>query len=107
MVLTANYDARLTVAGAKFHVTSQAKVRNGRTFPIDFQDHRIDVTISTLGDGKYRAYVNVFERHDNDWRKVTRDELEFEAAFAAPIQFEWAEGELSMDVAIAVSISKT
>jgi hypothetical protein len=104
VILISNYDAKLTVAGELHHITNQSKVRSGRTFPIEFQDYRIDVSVNNIGDGKYRAFVNVFEKSDVGWSEITADDLTFEALFAAPVQFQWQSDKVSMDLAIAVSI---
>ena len=104
VVLISNYDAKLTVAGELQHISNQAKVRSGRTFPIDFQDHRIDVSVTNIGDGKYRAFITVLEKDDDGWSEITVEDLTFEALFAAPVQFQWQSDTVSMDLAIAVSI---
>jgi hypothetical protein len=105
VVLISNYDAKLTISGELHHISGQAKVRSGRTFPIEFQDHRIDVSVNYIGDGKYRAFVNVFEKHfDDSWSEITIDPLSFEALYAAPVQFQWQSDNVSMDLAIAISI---
>lgn len=104
LVLISNYDVKLTVAGELHHITSQVKVRDRRTFPIEFQQHRIDVSISNIGNGEYRAILDMFERTDAGWNKITTDELAFEAQFAAPIQYKWTAGDVSVDLGIAVSM---
>ena len=104
LVLISNYDVKLIVAGELQHITDQAKVRDRRTFPIEFQQHRIDVSVSNIGNGKYRAILDMFERTDTGWEKITTDELAFEALFAAPIQYKWTVGDVSVDLGIAVSM---
>jgi hypothetical protein len=104
LVLISNHDAKLLVAGEAHHITNQAKVRSGRTFPIEFQKHRIDVTIRNIGDGKYHATIELLERTDIGWYRITTDDLSFEAMYAAPIQYRWQAGDISLDLAIAVSI---
>lgn len=104
VVLIANYDAKLTVAGELHHISSQTKVRSGRTFPIDFQDHRIDVSVANIGDGQYRAFITVLEKDEDGWTEITVEDMMFEALFAAPVQFQWQSDEVSLDLAIAVSI---
>lgn len=100
----ANHDVKLTVAGELQHITSQAKVRDGRSFPVNFQAYRLDIGISNIGDGAYLASVNIYENTDDGWYKVNVDELSFEAAYAAPTQFKWNVGDVSLDLGIAVSI---
>jgi len=105
LVLISNYDITLNVPGGIQHITNQAKVRNGKTFPIEFRSHRVDVTINTIGDGNYRATVNLYERHDATWFKMTVEDLTFEAMFGAPVNLQWEDTDISVDLAIAVSIS--
>ena len=104
VVLISNYDAKLTISGNLHRISGQAKVRSGRTFPIEFQGHRIDVSVNNIGDGKYRAVVNVFEKYNDGWSEITVDPLTIEALFAAPVQFQWQSDNASMDLAIAISI---
>lgn len=104
VVLISNYDAKLTIASELHHVSSQIKVRSGRTFPIEFQDHRIDVSVANIGDGKYRAFIAVLEKDENGWSEITVEDLMFEALFAAPVHFQWQLADVSLDLAIAVSI---
>jgi hypothetical protein len=104
IVFIANYDVKLEVAEERAHVSSQAKVRNGSTFPIELQKYRIDVSINNNGNGTYRAVVSLYERADGGWHKVNVDELSFKAMYAAPTQFLWSAGDIAMDMGIAVSI---
>ena len=104
LVLISNHDAKLLVAGESHHITNQAKVRNGRTFPIEFQKYRIDITIRNIGDGEYHATLELLERTDIGWYRITPDDLSFDAMYAAPIQYQWQAGDISLDLAIAVSI---
>lgn len=71
---------------------------------LEFQEYRIDVNVSNIGDGKYRAILNVFNRKESGWTEVTTDDLTFEALFAAPVNYQWKSGDVSLDLAIAVSI---
>jgi hypothetical protein len=105
LVLISNYDIKLNVAGEVHHITNQAKVRNGKTIPIEFQSNRVDVTIDTIGDGRYRATVNLFERDSATWNKIAHEDLTFEAMFGAPVNLQWEEADISIDLAIAVSVS--
>jgi len=104
LVYTANYDVKLIVAGETSHITSQARVRDKSTIPIDFQEHRIDVTVTNSGSGRYSAFVDVFEKTESDWNRINTEDLSFEAVYGAPVQIQWSDDGISMDFAIAVSI---
>ena len=104
LILISNHDARLLVSGETHHITNQAKVRSGRTFPIEFQNHRIDVTIMNIGSGKYHARLELLERTDMGWFEISTDDLSYEAMYAAPIQYQWNMGDISLDLAMAVSV---
>jgi hypothetical protein len=104
LVLISNHDVELLVAGEAQHVTNQVKVRNTRTFPIEFHKHRIDINILNIGDGKYHATMKLLEQADSGWIRITTDDLSFEAMYGAPIQYQWQAGDISFDLAIAVSI---
>ena len=104
LVLISNYDIKLNVAGAAHHITNQAKVRNGKSIPIEFQSHRVDITIDTIGDGKYRAKLSLYERDKTSWYKISLDDLTFEAMFGAPVNLKWEGADIAIDLAIAVSV---
>lgn len=104
LIFIANYDARLNVSGTYYEVQMQAKVRNGSTFPIDFQHHRLDITVAEIPGGKYLATLNILERSQNSWFTVNTEPLSFEGSYAAPVEFKWAVGEFSLDLAIVISI---
>lgn len=105
LILISNYDIKLEVEDEVQHITNQAKVRNGKTIPIEFLEHRIDITIRSVGGGKYRAWIDLYQKDETSWFKITEEDLTFEAMFAAPINLQWGEADISMDLSIAVSIS--
>ena len=104
LVLISNHDVKLQIAGDTQHVTHQAKVRNTKTFPIEFQMHRMDVSVSNIGNGKYRATLSLLEQTDMGWERISMDDLSFEAMYGAPVQYQWQAGDISVDLAIAVSV---
>jgi len=104
LVYTSNYDVKLVVAGETSHITHQARVRDKSTIPIDFQEHRIDVTVTNIGSGRYSAFVDVFEKTESDWNRINTEDLSFEAVYGAPVQLQWSDDGISMDFAIAISI---
>jgi len=104
LVFVANYDARLSVSGTIYEVQMQAKVRNGSTFPIDFRHHRLNIAVAERPGGKYMATLNILEQSQNSWFTVNAEPLSFEGSYAAPVEFKWAVGEFSLDLAIAISI---
>jgi hypothetical protein len=106
LIFVANYDARLSVSGAYYEVQMQAKVRNGSTFPIDFQNHKLNITVTEIPGGKYLAKLNILELSQNSWFTVNAEPLSFEGSYAAPVEFKWAVGEFSLDLAIAISVAE-
>ncbi len=104
LVFVANYDARLSVGQAFSEIKAQSKVRNGSTFPIEFRHHRINITVAEKSDGQYLATLNILELSQSSWFTVNAEPLSFEGSYAAPVEFKWAVGEFSMDLAIAISI---
>jgi hypothetical protein len=105
LIFIANYDAKLYVGDNRGEIQMQAKVRNGSTFPVDFQDYRLDVTVSELADGQYRAILNIFERVDGEWYRVNNNDISFDGAYSIPVEYKWNVGDMTLELAISVAIA--
>lgn len=103
LVFISNYDAKLSIGKEVGHIRSQAKVLNGSTFPISFQKHRIDITVTQIAESEYRADIAVLERSQSDWYPINTEILSIQGAYAAPLEFRWSAGDIALDLAIAVS----
>lgn len=102
-VFIANYDVKLLVDETAWHIQTQAKVRNGSTFPILFQGHRIDVRVTDLEDGQYRADLGVFENSRGAWIKINTDNISFQGNYSIPLEFKWTTGDIAFDLAISIA----
>lgn len=105
IIFASNYDAQFTVEGVLSHKQSRVKVRNGSTFPIEFQSHRIDVTLSTAADDEYEASLRLYEKTDRKWYLVNTEMIVFIGSYSAPAVYEWRIDNISLDLAIVVSIA--
>ena len=105
LIFIANYDAKLHVGDNRGEIQMQAKVRNGSTFPVDFQDYRLDVTVSQISEGQYRANLNIFERTDGEWYRVNTNDISFDGSYSIPVEYKWNVGDMTLDLAISVAIA--
>ena len=105
LVLASNYDAILVVGESESRITSRSKVRNGNTIPIQFQKHRINITLSEPAPGEFRAEINIFERTPDGWYLINDDPLKFEGDYMTPVEYQWRLGEVHLNLAIVVSIA--
>lgn len=105
LVFTTNYDAVLVVGGNESRITSRSKVRNGSTIPIQFQKHRINIKLSEVAPGEFKAEVNVFERTPDGWYLINTDPLLFGGDYTTPVEYQWRLGEVYLNLAIVVSVA--
>ncbi len=102
-VFFCNYDVLLTVDDSIGQINSRARVRDGHTLPIEFQEHRIDILIADAGGGRVDLGITLFEKSGGSWYQINPEPLSFGGTFGIPVQYQWSNGDLSLDVAISVS----
>ncbi len=105
LVFATNYDAILVVGESESRITSRSKVRNGNTIPVQFQKHRINITLSEVAPGEFKAEVNVFERTPDGWYLINTDPLLFGGDYTTPVEYQWRLGEVYLNLAIVVSVA--
>ena len=103
LIFFCNYDVLLTVDDSVGQINSRARVRDGHTIPIDFQDHRIDILIADAGEGRVELGITLFERSGDRWYQINPEPLKFSGELGIPVQYQWSDGSMALDVAISVS----
>jgi len=105
-VFASNYDAILIVGESESRISSRSMVRNGNTIPIEFQRHRINITLSEIAPDEFEAEINIFERTTDGWFLINSDPLSFGGAYTTPVEYQWRLGEVYLNFAIVVSIAR-
>ncbi len=103
LIFFCNYDVLLTVDDSVGQINSRARVRDGHAIPIDFQDHKIDILIADAGEGRVELGITLFERSGEYWYQINPEPLNFGGMLGIPVQYQWSDGSLSLDIAISVS----
>lgn len=103
IIFASNYDAVLIVNGNKSHVRSRVEVRNGGTFPIQFESHEVRVQISAISDDGYRIELGVLERSGTEWYPVDSEPVSFEGTYSIPFEYKWNGTGVQLDLALVVS----
>jgi hypothetical protein len=103
IVFASNYDAVLIVDGNESHVRSRVEIRNGGTFPIQFQNHEVRVQISAISDDGYRIELSVLEKSGTDWYPVDSKPVSFEGTYSIPFEYKWSGTGVQLDLALVVS----
>lgn len=103
LIFFCNYDVLLTVDDSVGQINSRARVRDGHAIPIDFQDHRIDILIADAGEGRVELGITLFERSGDNWYQINPEPLKFSGVLGIPVQYQWSDGSMALDVAISVS----
>jgi hypothetical protein len=103
IIFASNYDAVLIVDGNESHVRSRVEIRNGGTFPIQFQNHEVRVQISAVSDDGYRIELSVLEKSGTDWYPVDSEPVSFEGTYSIPFEYKWSGIGVQLDLALAVS----
>lgn len=105
LIFAMNYDAKLTVNDSVNHAQSRVKVRNGSTVPVEFQRYRVDITIAEASATEYRTSISIYEKSERKWYPVDAGSLSFIGSYGAPAVYEWSGGEISLDLAVVVSVA--
>lgn len=103
VVLFCNYDVLLTVDDSVGQINSRARVRDGHVIPVEFQHHKIDIRITRVGEGGIDFAITLFERSEEYWYSINPEPLQFGGELGIPVQYQWSNGDLSLDAAISVS----
>ncbi len=102
-VLFCNYDVVLTADDSVGQINSRARVRDGHVVPIEFQDHKIDILVASSSESGVEFAITLFERHEEYWYRINPEPLQFSGELGIPVQYQWSDGDLSLDIAISVS----
>jgi len=103
IVFASNYDAVLIVDGNESHVRSRVEIRNGGTFPIQFQNHEVRVQISAVSDDGYKIELSVLEKSGTEWYTVDSEPVSFEGTYSIPFAYKWSGTGVQLDLALVVS----
>ena len=102
-VLQTHYEMLLDVGGTEGAIQTSTQLHDGHTFPVDFQSHKVDVTITSKSQTRCLVDLTVYEKVDDVWYQVNSGTIEFEATFRVPIVFQWNSGDIKLDFAIAIN----
>lgn len=106
-VLIVNYSAKLKIADEIGEIKGQAKVRDQGTFPIEFQDHRVEISVLVKEGTEYSAKLNLLEKGDSGWYSINSEAVSIMGYFEVPVEFIWSEGDFKLDLAMAISLDRT
>ena len=88
LIFACNYDAVLIFDGNKGHVRSRVEVRNGGTFPIQFQNHEVCILISAVSDDGYRITLSLLEKSGTEWYSVDSGPVSIEGIYSIPFEYK-------------------
>ena len=99
-VFTSNYDVRLTVNGVLNHAQSRARVRAGHTIPVEFQRHKVNLTISPTGSGQYAVNAALFKKSASGWLPIVMDIPELRGDLGTPMSFTSEANDIKLNVVL-------
>ena len=70
---------------------------------LSFRHHKIDILVADGGDDRVEFAITLFEMSDKYWYQINPEPLRFSGMLGIPVQYQWSDGHLSLDVAISVS----
>lgn len=102
-VFSCNYDLVLTVDENVSQARSRARVRDGNAIPIAFQDHMVDISVTSGDNGEILLGLTLFEKSGEFWYQINPEPLTFSGSLGIPVQYQWSDGAMTLDIAIVVS----
>ena len=102
-VFACNYTVSLKVDGESFVVTLQTRVRDGSHIPIDAQDVRLRMRVSTASTEKALIELILLERTNSGWAEIYPEPPSFETTLGEPVEFNYSDDIAEIDVALIVS----
>ena len=103
LIFFCNYDVLFSVEETVGQVNSRARVRDGHTVPIEFQDYRIEISVAGGPDDSVKFAISMFEKSGQSWYLINPEPLSFGGTLGVPVEYRWSDGGIALDVAISVS----
>lgn len=102
-VFSCNYDLKLVVDGNLGQIRSRSLVRDGHAIPMEFQNHKVEVFVTSADGAEIDLAITLFEKSGEHWYEINPEPLKFSGSLGIPMQFEWVDSGLGLDIAIVVS----
>lgn len=111
VVFSTNYDLQLTIDGENRQATSRARVRDGSTIPVPFQNYRVDLQATGVTEDQFRIDLVLFERTDDSYHptanstysQINPSAIPIDGTFGIPVEFKSTLAEIGVNLAIVVS----
>ena len=102
-VFASNFDALLRVDGEFSQVRSRIEVRDGSAFPVEFQNHKLQIQVSSTSQEEFSVELTILEKSQGDWLEINVERIAFGGTFGIPIEYKWSGTEVELDLAIVLS----
>ena len=102
-VFASNFDAVLRVDGEFSQVRSRIEVRDGSAFPVEFQNHKLQIQVSSTSQEEFSVELTILEKSQGDWLEINVERIAFGGTFGIPIEYKWSGAEVELDLAIVLS----
>jgi hypothetical protein len=103
LIFASNYDLALTTNGAQSRAQSRVEVRNESTFPIEFQKHKIHITVSAISKDQYTITMSIYEKSLGSWFEINAGDISFGGTYSIPVEYKWSGADVHLNLAIVVS----
>ena len=103
VVFASNFDAVLRVDGEFSQVRSRIEVRDGSSFPVDFQNHKLKVQVSSTSQEEFSVELSILEKSQGAWFEINAESIAFSGTFGIPLEYKWSGVGVQLDLAIVLS----
>ncbi len=103
LIFASNYDLVLTVNGDFSRARSRVEVRNEHTFPIEFHNHKIHITVSAISEDRYSIRMSIYEKSLEAWFEINTDTITFSGTYSIPVEYKWSGVGVQLNLALVVS----
>ena len=102
-IFASNFDAVLRFDRKFSQIRSRIEVRDGSAFPVEFENHKLQIHVSSTSQETFSVELSILEKSQGDWFEINAESIEFSGTFGIPVEYKWSGLGVQLDLAIVLS----
>ena len=103
LIYSSNFELEFTIGKASYSVQNHARVRDGSAIPIELGNYRVEIGITETTLGHYQVDLRVLEKSKDSWLEMNLDGTSFSGDDSVPVEFEWNDADIGINLAFVAS----